>query len=116
MLLIVEINRPHSGPYLRTIHGSQDFQSSSVVELHQLIIRFSFLSYAQHVLKYIKKTLVPLNALVYLMGLPLACLGLRPISVNFVFLGLAGVKNWAHPSQVVIILCSDTSCTTYEEH
>ena len=46
MLLIVEINRPH----LRTIHGSQDFQSSSVVEVRQLIIRFYFLSYAQYVL------------------------------------------------------------------
>ena len=51
----------------------------------------------------------------HLMALPLAYLGLRPIPVNFVFLGLARVKNWApHPSQVAIILCSDTFCTTYE--
>ena len=110
MLLIGEINRPHSGPYLRTIHGSQDFQSSSVVELHQLIIRFSFLSYAQHVLQYIK-TLCSAQCTGESHGSSFNMPWVASNPVNFVFLGLARVKNWtAPPSQVEIILSPGTFC------
>ena len=99
MLLIVEINRPHSGPYLRTIHGLQDFLSPSAVELRQLITRFLY----SPMLNTCYYTTTIGNAQYNtLMALPLACLRLRSIPVNFVFLGLglglARVKNWAPPS------------------